>query len=98
MASFHGGKLATDTSDSPHRFAPKLKAQLYIAAATDDDSYPPEMAERLEAALRQGDVSFQAETYPAAHGWMKPDFPVFNAVAAEQGWRAMLAFLDRSLQ
>lgn len=98
VASFHGGNLATDASDSPHRFAPKLEARLYIAAATDDDSYPPEMARRLETALRAGDVSFQAETYPAAHGWMKPDFPVFDAVAAEQGWRAMLAFFDRELQ
>lgn len=98
VASFHGGNLATDAPDSPHRFAPKLQARLYIAAATDDDSYPPEMAERLETALREGEVSFQAETYPAAHGWMKPDFPVFDAVAAEQGWRAMLAFFDRELR
>lgn len=98
VASFHGGNLATDAPDSPHRFAPKLEARLYIAAATEDGSYPPEMARRLEAALREGDVSFEAETYPAAHGWMKPDFPVFDPVAAERGWRAMLAFLDRELR
>lgn len=98
VASFHGGNLATDASDSPHRFASKLEARLYIAAATDDHSYPPEMARRLETALRECDVPFEAETYPAAHGWMKPDFPSFDAVAAEQGWRAMLAFLDRELR
>jgi carboxymethylenebutenolidase len=98
VASFHGGNLATDAPDSPHRFAPQLEARLYIAGATDDASYPPDMAERLGTALREANVLFQAETYPAAHGWMKPDFPVFDAVAAEQGWRAMLAFLNRELR
>ena len=98
VASFHGGNLATDAPDSPHRVALLIKARLYIAAAIDDISYPPEMAGRLETALREAGVSFEAETYPAAHGWMKPDFPVFDPAAAERGWRAMLAFLDRELR
>lgn len=98
VASFHGGNLATDASDSPHTVALLIKARLYIAAATNDDSYPPEMAGRLETALRGAGVSFETETYPAAHGWMKPDFPVFDAAAAERGWRAMLALLDRELR
>ncbi|RYF20875.1 MAG: dienelactone hydrolase family protein [Oxalobacteraceae bacterium] len=98
VASFHGGNLATDAPDSPHRFASRLKAKLYIAAATDDASYPTEMAERLENALRDADVPFRAETYPAAHGWMKPDFPVYDADAAEHGWLEMLAFFDHDLR
>ncbi len=97
VASFHGGNLATDAPDSPHAYAPRLKARLYIAAATNDTSYPPEMAGRLETALREAGVPFQAETYPAAHGWMKPDFPVFDEAAAERGWREMLAFFKREL-
>ena len=98
VASFHGGNLATDAPDSPHAYAPHLAASLYIGAATDDPSYPPEMAERLETALREAGVSFQAQTYPAAHGWMKPDFPVFDEAAAERGWREMLAFFERELR
>ncbi|WP_061936048.1 dienelactone hydrolase family protein [Aureimonas sp. AU22] len=98
VASFHGGNLATDRPDSPHTYAPRLKAELYIAAATNDASYPTEMAERLERALIEAGVPFRAETYPAAHGWMKPDFPVFNEAAAEWGWREMLAFFDRTLR
>ena len=98
VASFHGGNLATEAHDSPHNFAPKLKAHLYIAAATDDGSYPPAMAERLETALHHTNVSYRAKTYPAAHGWMKPDFPVFNEIAAEQGWQDMLAFFKRELR
>lgn len=97
VASFHGGNLATDDLTSPHRLAPKLKAETYIAAAEKDGSYPPEMAERLEAALSEANVRFRAETYPAAHGWMMPDFPVHDHDEAERGWTAMLALFDATL-
>ncbi|MGC5777346.1 dienelactone hydrolase family protein [Methylobacterium sp. NFXW15] len=97
VASFHGGNLATDEPTSPHRLAPKLKAEIYIAAAEKDGSYPPEMAERLEAALSEANVRFKAETYPAAHGWMMPDFPVHDHDEAERGWTAMLALFDATL-
>ncbi|WP_237480591.1 dienelactone hydrolase family protein [Lichenibacterium dinghuense] len=98
VASLHGGNLATDAPDSPHTYAPQLAASLYIAAATNDASYPPAMAERLETALREAGVPFQAETYPAPHGWMNPDFPVYDEAAAERGWREMLAFFERELR
>ncbi|MEE7469645.1 dienelactone hydrolase [Methylobacterium oryzae] len=96
-ASFHGGNLATDAPTSPHLFAAKLKAEVYIGAAESDGSYPPAMAERLEGALTQAGVRFTTRTYPAAHGWMMPDFPVFVPAAAEQGWSAMLALFGRTL-
>ncbi len=97
VASFHGGNLATDERTSPHRLATKMKAKTYIAAAEKDGSYPPEMAERLEAALSQAGVHFKAETYPAAHGWMMPDFPVHDHDEAERGWAAILALFDGTL-
>src|SRR5262245_56475957 len=50
-ASFHGGNLATDTELSPHLLAPRMKARLYVAGADKDNSYPPDMADRLEKAL-----------------------------------------------
>ena len=97
VASFHGGSLATDAPASPHLFAPKLKGEVYIPAAENDGSCPPEMAERFEAALAQAGVRYRAETYPAAHGWMMPDFPVYEHAAAERGWSEMLALFARSL-
>jgi carboxymethylenebutenolidase len=98
VISFHGGNLATDAPDSPHTYAPKLKAELYIAAAQNDGSYPAEMAERFERALDEAHVRYRAETYPAAHGWMKTDFPVYDRDAAERGWTEMLAFFARTLK
>jgi carboxymethylenebutenolidase len=97
VASFHGGRLATDDPASPHLLAPQLEAELYIAAAENDASYPPEMADRFEAALDQAEVRFRAETYPAAHGWMKPDFPVYDHDQAERGWAEMLDLFARTL-
>ena len=98
VASFHGGNLATDKPASPHLFAPDLQAEVYVAAAENDGSYPPEMAERFETALAQAGVRHRADTYPAAHGWMMPDFPVYDHAAAERGWAEMLALFDRSLR
>ena len=97
VISFHGGNLATDAPTSPHLLAPKLKAEVYIAAAENDGSYPPEMAERFEKALAEAGVRYRAETYLAEHGWMKPDFPVYDRAAAERGWREMLALFERNL-
>lgn len=97
VASFHGGDLATDDPSSPHRLVSNLKADVYIAAAGDDDSYPSAMADRLEEALSQAGVSYRTEIYPAAHGWMIRDFPSFDPAAAERGWSEMVALLDRKL-
>lgn len=98
VASFHGGNLATDAPDSPHLSAARLDAEVYVAAAADDASYPPEMAARLEAALAAAGVACRPETYPAAHGWMMPDFPVYDPAAAERGWTELLALFGRRLR
>ncbi|PZN95434.1 MAG: dienelactone hydrolase [Alphaproteobacteria bacterium] len=97
-ASFHGGNLATNAPDSPHGCAPRLQAEVYVAAADNDNSYPPEMAARFEAALDAAGVTYRAEVYEgAAHGWMMPDFPVYDEAAAERGWREMLALFEKTL-
>jgi carboxymethylenebutenolidase len=97
--SFHGGRLATDDPKSPHLLAPKIRAELYIAVADNDQSCPPEMVERLKKALDDADVRYRCELYRgAAHGWMKPDFPVYDEAAAERGWSEMLALYDRALK
>lgn len=99
VASFHGSNLATDDPNSPHLIAPSLKAEVYIAAAENDVFYPLSMAGKFEATLSAANVVYRTETYAgAAHGWMKPDFPVFNQAASERGWAQMKAFFDRTLK
>jgi carboxymethylenebutenolidase len=97
-ASFHGGNLATDLPVSPHLLAPQIKAEVLVAGADQDGSYPPEMAQRLEAALTEAGVKHHSEIYEGKlHGWMKPDMPVYDAAAAERGWNELFALYDRTL-
>jgi len=96
--SFHGGNLATDLPTSPHLLAGKIKAEVYVAGADNDHSYPQDMAARLEAALTEAGVKHVCEIYEGkAHGWMKPDMPVYDAAAAERGWAELFALYKRTL-
>jgi carboxymethylenebutenolidase len=89
-ASFHGGRLATDAADSPHRLAEDIRARVYIGAATDDSTFPDDMKRRLLAALTDAGVDYELETYPARHGWVLRDTPVFDAAACERHWQKLL--------
>ncbi|HTV96959.1 MAG TPA: dienelactone hydrolase family protein [Steroidobacteraceae bacterium] len=97
-ASYHGGRLATDAPDSPHRLAPKIKSRVYIAGAIEDASFPDSMKERLEEALTQAGVDHRIETYPAKHGWVFRDTPVYDAAAAERHWHSLIGLFDSTLE
>ncbi len=97
-ASYHGGNLANDAPDSPHLLAPKIKARVYVGGATDDQSFPDDMKARLEKALTDAGVDHKIETYPAKHGWVFCDFPVYDAAAAERHWQTMLSLFDSTLR
>lgn len=97
-ASYHGGRLANDDSDSPHRLAPRMKARVYVAGAIEDQSFPDDMKQRLETALTDAGVDHEIETYPAKHGWVFADFPVYDAAACERHWQSLLALLAAKLQ
>ena len=88
-ASFHGGQLAGDAPDSPHRVVGRITGRVYVAAAENDASFPPEQAALLEAALRDGGVDHTIETYPALHGFAVPDNPTYDAEVAARHWRAL---------
>jgi carboxymethylenebutenolidase len=97
-ASFHGGRLATDAPESPHLLASKMKARVYVAGAIEDPSFPDDMKARLEDALTKAGVDHTVETYPAKHGWVLRDTPVYDAAAAERHWKSLVALLDGVLK
>jgi carboxymethylenebutenolidase len=97
-ASYHGGRLATDAPDSPHLLAPKIKGRVYVAGAIEDASFPDEMKARLEEALTKAGVDHAIETYPAKHGWVFRDTPVYDAAASERHWQSLVALLDAKLK
>ena len=97
-ASFHGGNLASDSELSPHHLASRIAARVYVAGADHDDSYPPEMAVRLEQALSDASVDHRCEIYPEAlHGWTMTDFPVYNEAAAERHWGELVTLFVNTL-
>ena len=97
-ASFHGGQLATDAPDSPHLLAPKITARVYVAGAIEDPSFPDDMKARLEDALTKAGVDHQIETYPAKHGFVFRDTPVYDAAASESHYETLRALLDAKLK
>jgi carboxymethylenebutenolidase len=71
---------------------------VYIAGAIEDDSFPDSMKQRLEEALTQAGVDHKIETYPARHGWVFRDIPVYDAAAAERHWQTLVALFDAKLK
>jgi carboxymethylenebutenolidase len=97
-ASFHGGNLAQDGDpDSPHHKAASFRATVYVAGATEDQSFPNEQKNLLEMALTKSHVSHTIETYPARHGFAVPDHAGYDESAAELHWQATEIFFALEL-
>jgi carboxymethylenebutenolidase len=96
-ASFHGGRLATDEPDSPHRIVGRITGRVYVAAAENDGSFPPEQAAILEKALTDAGVDHKLEVYPALHGFAVPDNPTYDASAASRHWDALAELFQATL-
>ncbi|WP_326746152.1 dienelactone hydrolase family protein [Streptomyces sp. NBC_00121] len=98
MAGFHGGRLATDSPDSPHRLADRITAELYFGHADQDPSLPPEQIDRLDEALTAAGVRHHSEIYTGAHhGFTQADTAAYDSTADKRHWIALLALLDRAL-
>ena len=71
-----------------------MRAAVYVAAAQDDASFPPDQYERLEKAFAAAGVRATMETYPAAHGFAVPDNGTYDRAADERHWAAMASLFD----
>jgi carboxymethylenebutenolidase len=103
-ATFHGGGMVTDKSDSPHLLAPKIKARMYIAIAASDDARQPDAKDKLREAFAAAKVAAEVEVYPGTqHGWCVPDMPardgapIYNRPEAERAWAKLLALYRATL-
>ena len=97
-ASFHGGSLATDKADSPHTFAARMRAKVYIGAAEIDPSFPAEQRERLERALSDAGVEHTLDTYAGArHGFAVTGHLVYDPDASERHWTKLIELLNKTL-
>lgn len=96
--SFHGGGLATDADDSPHKLAGQMKAEFLIAIAENDDARNPEEKVLVRKAFDAAGVTAEIEVYEGTlHGWCPPDSAVYNEAQAERAWSRMLKLFERTL-
>jgi carboxymethylenebutenolidase len=92
-AAYHPGGVVTDAPDSPHLLAPKMKAHVYVGGASEDQSFTDEQRKTLDEALTKAGVDHVVEKYPAKHGWVLTDTPVYDADSAERHWKTLLDML-----
>ena len=97
-AGFHPGGVATDDPTSPHLLAPKMKARVFIAGASEDANFPDAMKQRLDDALTAAHLAHTVETWPARHGWVPSDTPVHDPVQAERHYQKLFELFDESLK
>ncbi len=104
-ASFHGGNLVTDNANSPHLLAPKIKARMYFAIASNDDMRQPDAKDKLREAFAAAHVPAEIEVYAGAqHGWCVPDMPldnngkpIYSKPDAERAWSKLVALYKAAL-
>jgi carboxymethylenebutenolidase len=70
---------------------------VYVGAAENDESFPPEQAKLLEDALTDAGVDHLIETYRALHGFAVPDNPTYDPDAATRHWRALADLFSTTL-
>lgn len=97
-AAFHPARLATDAPDSPHLLADRIKAEVYVASADQDQGMPPEQQQRLDRALAEAGVVHVCEQYDGAtHGFTMSDTAVYDEAATERHWERLLDLFARTL-
>jgi carboxymethylenebutenolidase len=104
-ASFHGGGLVTDKPDSPHLKVPQMKAQFYLAIATNDDQRQPDAKTKLAEAFKAANLPEKQEVYEGCmHGWCVKDMPngpdgkpLYNEAEAEKAWGELTVLYKRAV-
>ena len=95
---FHGGRLATDDPDSPHRGLGSARAEFVFGHADHDRSMGPAAVAELGRALDEAGLTASNEVYAGAeHGYTMSDTSAYDEAATERHFRELRALLDRTL-
>lgn len=100
IASIHGANMATDSIDSPHRMASRIRCESYFACAEIDKWAPPAAIHALQAALQKAGTPHRIEWYPGVeHGFVFPQRAgIYDRAAAERHWERLFSLFERSLR
>jgi carboxymethylenebutenolidase len=89
-ASFHGGQLATDAPDSPHRLLARTTASFLILPGADDAVNEPHAVAALREAADAAGRPAEIEVFNANHGWCVPDAPSYDEAEADRAFAKLL--------
>lgn len=100
IASIHGANMVTDSPQSPHLMAPRVRCESYFACAEIDKWAPPAQIAKLEGALQAANTPHRIEWYPGVeHGFVFPTRAgVYNKAAAERHWERLFKLFDKTLR
>jgi carboxymethylenebutenolidase len=98
-AAFHGVRMCTEDAESPHRYADRIRAEVYIGVAETDAYAPPEMIEALDKHLKTTSLDYRIEWYPQTHhGFVFPlRQGMYHKPSAERHWERLLQLFARQL-
>jgi carboxymethylenebutenolidase len=99
IASLHGTRLVTDTSDSPHRLVRLMRGEVYCGYAERDPYAAPAMLAAMARAFADcKEVAYRHRLHAGAgHGYSLPDRDIHDAEATATDWREIFAMFRRQL-
>ena len=98
LASMHGGRLVSDSDNSPHRLIAHIQAEAYFAWAQDDPVAPATHAKVVEDALLARGLPYRLEWHPGAlHGFTFPERYCYHKTSAERVWSRLFSLFRRNL-
>ena len=98
IASFYGVDILTESNDSPHLVADKIKGDLYLAFAEKDVWVPKEILKKIKNAFGKYKNCY-IEVYPSTeHGFAFPERNTYVKEAAEKHWKKLINLFDINLK
>ncbi len=99
IASYYGVGIITEAEDSPHLKAGRIKGELYLAFAENDQWVPLDLVDRIAGEFGAAGVNHRVEVYPGTeHGFAFRQRPVYDKPAAERHWQRLHALFERNLK
>ncbi|HEX7674923.1 MAG TPA: dienelactone hydrolase family protein [Bdellovibrio sp.] len=99
VATYHVGNAVWNDPSSPHHWFPKIKAEVYMGHADNDQHMPPAQMEQVEMFLTENHIRHKTELYPhCPHGWTMKDMPMYNAEGEQKHWKTLFELFDRVLK
>jgi len=96
--AFYGTRIVTNSPESPHRVADRIKGEVYLCFAETDQYVPDNVPGEITKLFETAGVRHTVEVVPGTHhGFCFAERPAYHPEAAEAGFQKMCAMFARNL-